>query len=96
MPTISFKAKIETVYNSDDTVAWQWLKVPAIARRHCDMNAFRTDAKYGSYANSDLFTSMLKRALKDAGVKDYIKLHEAPACVAIDASGFLARVTITI
>jgi hypothetical protein len=96
MPNITFKAKIETIYNADDTVAWQWVKVPAIERRHCDMAAFRTDAKFGGYANSDLFTSMLKRALKEAGVQQHIKLHDLPANVTIDDSGFLARVTISI
>jgi len=96
MPTINFKAKVETIYNADETPAWRWVKVPAIERRHCDMAAFRNHSKYGSYANSDLFGGMVKRALKETGVKEYIKLHEIPANVTIDESGFLAKVTITI
>jgi len=62
MPTISFKAKIETIYN----------------------------------ANSDMFKGMLARELKQQGVKEYIKLHELPACVTVDDSGFLAKITINL
>jgi hypothetical protein len=96
MPTIQFKAKVETIYNADDTPAWQWVKVPAISRNHCDMAAFRSHPKFGAYANSDLFKNLLARELKSAGVKEYIKLHELPSCVTVDDSGFLARVTITL
>ena len=96
MPTISFKAKIETIYNADDTPAWRWIKVPAIERRHCDMAAFRNHTRYGSYANSDMFKGMLARELKQQGVKEYIKLHELPACVTVDDSGFLAKVNINL
>lgn len=96
MPSITFKAKIETIYNADDTPAWRWVKVPAIERRHCDMSAFRQHPRFGSYANSDFFKSMLARSLKQNGVKEYIKLHEMPDCVTIDESGFLAKVTINL
>jgi hypothetical protein len=96
MPTIEFKAKVETIYNPDDTPAWQWVKVPAIDRKHCDMPAFRLHAKFGAYANSDLFKNLLARELKTLGVKEYIKLHELPPSVTIDTSGFLARVTINL
>jgi hypothetical protein len=60
------------------------------------MAAFRSHAKYGSYANSDMFGAIIKRAFKETGVKEYIKLHEIPANVTIDESGFLAKITITI
>ena len=93
---IKFKGKIETIYNADDSVAWRWVKVPKLERRHCDMVAFRDHPRYGAYANSDLFGNLLTRALKDAGVKDYIKLHDIPACATIDESGFLAVVTINL
>ena len=96
MTVITFKAKIETIYNADDTPAWRWIKVPAIDRKHCDMAAFRSHARYGSYANSDMFKNMLARDLKAQGVKEYIKLHDLPPCVTVDESGFLARVTINL
>lgn len=96
MPAIEFKAKPETIYNTDETIAFVRIKVPAIERRHCDMNAFRTHPRFGSYANSDLFPSMIRRALKDSGVGDYIRLDKIPECASVDASGFLARVVIEI
>jgi hypothetical protein len=97
MPAIKFKAKLETIYNMDETVAYTRIKVPAIGRNHCDMNAFRSHAKYRSYANSDLFPSLLKRALSAAGVGEYLRLDQPlPASVTIDASGFLHNVTIEV
>lgn len=96
MPTITFKAKQRPVYNMDDSLAYIDIKVPAIKTNHCDMQAFRTHAKYGSYANSDLFQGMLKCALKQAGVPSYLKIGSLPECVEIDESGFLTKVTITL
>jgi len=96
MPAIQFKAKVETIYNADETPAWQWVKVPALDRKHCDMGAFRNHPKFGAYANSDMIKSLLARELKSLGVKEYIKLHDIPACVTIDDSSFLARVTINL
>lgn len=96
MPNITFRAKIETIYNMDDTVAYQRVKVPKLAARHCDMAAFRADQKFGPYANSDLFPSVLARAVKALGVKDYIRLDAIPGGVSVDTSGFLAQVTISV
>jgi hypothetical protein len=96
MPAIQFKAKVETIYNPDDTPTWRWVKVPALDRKHCDMSAFRSHPKFGAYANSDLFKNLIARELKSLGVKEYIKLHELPSCVTIDDSGYLARVTINV
>lgn len=96
MPNITFKAKVETVWHMDHSPAYQRIKVPKIERKHCDMNAFRTDRKFGSYANSDLFPSLLRRAMKDANISDYIRLDAVPESVEIDTSGFLAQVTILI
>lgn len=96
MPSVTFRGKPETIYNMDDTVAYRRIKVPALERRHCDMHAFRTHRRYGSYANSDLFPSMLRRAVKAAGVPDYIRLDRIPPSVTVDESGFLANVTIQI
>lgn len=94
MPAITFKGKIETIYNMDDTVAYRRIKVPAIERRHCDMPAFRTHTRFGAYSNSDLFKSMLRHALTAAGIGEYIRLDQLPECVTVDASGFLASVSI--
>jgi hypothetical protein len=96
IPTITFKAKVETVYNMDDTVAWQFVKVPKIARRHCDMNAFRAHPKFGAYANSDLFDNLIRRQLTLANVGSEIRLDRIPDAAKVDTSGYLAEVTISL
>ena len=92
--TLTFRAKVKTVYNHDDTPAWRYVAVPVLARSHCDMHEFRTHAKYGGLANSDLFPNILSRIRRDVGAE--IRLDRIPANVKIDESGFLARVTITV
>ncbi len=95
--TITFKAKPETIYNMDDTVAYQRIKVPVIDRKHCDMASFRKHPKFGAYANSDLFKNLLSRQLKLADIPAYIRLDkDLPKAVTVDLSGFLAEVTITL
>src|SRR3546814_9011769 len=78
MPDIVFRAKVETIHNMDDTVAFRHVKVPNLARRHCDMAAFRADHRYSSYANSDLFPAMLGRAVKALGVGEHIRMDAIP------------------
>lgn len=93
--TITFKAKPEPVWNGD--VEEKWIKIPKLSRSHCDMKAFRFHQKYGSYANSDLFISMLGRIRSEKfGSCEYIKLHNIPEGVEIDTSGFLAVVSFTV
>jgi hypothetical protein len=94
MPSITFKAKVEPVYNADDTLAYQIVKVPEIKRAHCDMPSFRVSAKFGAYANSDLFLNLIKRALKNAGIGQYVRLDNLPPCVRADSASFLTKVTI--
>ena len=96
MPRVQFKAKVQTVYNMDNTVAYQYIKVPALTRSHCNMHDFRTDAKYGSYANSDLFTAILDRAAKAVLTRNIIRLDSIPPGVSVDTSGFLANVSFAI
>jgi len=95
MAKVQFKAKVETIYNMDDSPAWQQIKVPKLASRHCDMHAFRTSREYGSFANSDMFPAILARAARQAGIGEYIRLDRPlPDCVTVDQSGFLATVAI--
>lgn len=94
MATIKFKCKVQTMYNMDNTVAYEYLQVPELDRKHCDMGAFRMHGKYGSYANSDLFKGMLKRIREDTfGGKNMIRLDAIPDHVKVDLTGFLAVVT---
>ena len=90
---IKFKAKVQTVYNMDDTVAYQYIAVPELKRSHVDMGAARLHPRYGSYANSDLFPGMLKRIRSTVAPSGIIKLHEVPSGVTVDTSGFLASVS---
>lgn len=96
MATIQFKAKIQTVYNMDDTPAYYYIHVPELDRKHCDMPAFRQHKKYGPYANSDLFKGMLKRIRSDIFQGRPLKLNAIPEGVTVDTSGFLAVVTIEV
>ena len=96
MARIQFKAKIQTIYNTDDTPAYDYIQVPELDRKHCDMHAFRQHKKYGAYANSDLFKGMLKRIRSDIFQGRPLKLDAIPNNVTVDTSGFLAVVTIEV
>lgn len=96
MPRIVFKAKPQRVMTMEDTLHYEFVKVPAVTRSHCDMPAFRSSRRFGDYANSDFFPSMIKRALMAMGIGPTIKLDDVPAGVSIDTDGFLAIVTIEI
>jgi len=96
MPTITFKAKPKPVYQMNGLFAYNEIKVPVIKTSHCDMQAFRSHNRYGPYANSDLFQSILKRDLIKLGVRDWLRTDCLPNCVSIDDSGFLAKITITL
>lgn len=96
MTTIEFRAKVQRVYYADGQLAYTCVKVPKLGRQHCNMADFRRHPKYGSYANSDLFPSMLNRRAKELGVGEYIKLDSVPAGVTVDTTGFLALVTVEV
>jgi hypothetical protein len=97
MARIQFKAKVKTMYNMDDSVAYEYVSVPMLNRNHCDMPAFRDHPKYGSYANSDLFIGMLNGIRKTIfGNNNKLKLSDIPPNVSVDTSGFLAVITINV
>lgn len=96
MARITFKAKPEVIYNLDDTPAYARIKVPALSRSHCDMNAFRKHPRYGGLANSDLFKNVLSKIRRER-LGEYIRLdRDLPEGVTIDTSGFLASVSIEV
>lgn len=99
MAQITFKAKIQSVYNPDESLAYEIVQVPQFTRRHCDMEWFRKSKAFGGFANSDLFPNILARIWRHLGLKDYAphwRLDRLPNGVEIDRSGFLAKVSITI
>lgn len=100
--TITFKAKRHRAeYAGHPESHSEYIDVPIIERKHCDMNAFRVSSKFGSYANSDLFPAMIRRELKSLGIGDRLNFedqfgrYEIPVCVTIE-KGFLDTVTITL
>lgn len=93
MATVKFKAKVQAMRNGDGSVAYEYIQVPELDRKHCDMPAFRTHPKYGAYANSDLFKGMLKRIRAEVFGGNYLKLHAIPEAVSVDTSSFLAVVS---
>jgi hypothetical protein len=77
-------------------VLYRFIQVPTLARRHCNMPAFRKHPKFGGLANSDLFPNILARIRRDVTqAGGYIRLDRLPPNVTVDCSGFLAVVTIT-
>lgn len=96
MATITFKAKVQTVYNMDDTEAFKYVAVPNFTKSHCDMDSFRKHPKFGGLANSDLFKNVLARIKRDNFKNDMVKLDNIPANVTIDTSKFLAVVTVEV
>lgn len=99
MPTVTFRAKVETIYERDGTPAYQRIKVPQLTHAHCNMAEWRTHPKWGYLANSDLFLSVLRRQAARAVGGDhvrYLRLDRLPETVSVDTTGFLARVTINL
>ncbi len=93
-PTITFRSKVKPVYNMDDTLAYQYIKVPKITRLHCDMQSFLNDRRLSPYTNSNLFEGIVRRELSDRKIGSELRLDALPAGVMVDQSGFLAVVTI--
>ncbi len=101
MAKITFKAKVQRVENMDGTFAYSMIQIPELKRSHCDMAAFRQHKKYGPWANSDMFSAMLKRIRSDIGgsaarLRFGAEDYSLPDNVAIDTSGFLAKVEIDV
>lgn len=96
MATIRFKGKVENVRNADKTIAYQFIRVPTLTPKHCDMSAFRSHPKFGMLANSDFFSGVLSRIRADiVGNGLGLRLDRIPPNVTVDTSSFMATVTIT-
>lgn len=91
---ISFRGKPEAIWHGE--VKRLRVKVPEIARSHCDMSAFRNSRRFGSYANSDLFPALLARELKAMKLPPYLYADELPPGVEMDTTKFLWAVKITV
>ena len=69
------------------------VKVPVIKRSHCDMNLFRNSKTFGSYANSDLFLSMLARFMRENKVVKVVDIENPPSYCTVK-KGFMSVVSI--
>lgn len=96
MATITFKGKFKSVYGMDDTLAYSYLTIPSIDKKHCDMAAFRSHAKYGAYANSDMFPGMLARIVSALFPHGRIQTNEAMPDNVTVVHGFLSTITIEV
>lgn len=97
MATIRFKGKVENVRNNDGTIAYQFIRVPTLTKKHCDMHAFRFHPTFGMLANSDLFSNILSRIRSDiVGNGLGLRLDRIPPNVVVDTSAFMATVAIEV
>ena len=92
---IQFRGKVQQLWIGD-SVSYEYIRVPALDRKHCDMSAFRKHPRYGGLANSDLFKGMLARIRKERFKGDQLRLDAIPDGVSVDTSGFLAVVTLEV
>ena len=88
----TFKAKASRITGELGT--YDLVKVPKPSRAHVDMNVARQHARFGAYANSDLFPALLARELKARGIGMVLRSDELPPGVTFDTSGFLAVISI--
>lgn len=95
MAQIQFKGKIRTVRFTDESKNYDYIQIPELDRKHCNMDAMRSHPKLGPYANSDLFKAMLQREKRRVfgSLSTQLKLNAIPEGVTVDTSGFLAVVT---
>ena len=94
MATITFRGKVQKITYMNGTLAYQFVKIPKLTRKHCNIPEFRNHPRYGMIANSECFVGVLAKIAKDLGGK--IRLDSVPENIHVDTSGFLAVVTITV
>lgn len=98
MAQIQFKAKAvkEILPDPDKETGVLIIYVPELKRSHCDMASFRVHPKFGGFANSDLFPSILKRIKREIAPHGWIRSDSVPDNVSINSAGFLTIVTIDV
>ncbi len=104
MAKVQFRAKIETVYNMDDTVAYRRVKVPKLKQSHCDMSAMRmhSNSRISGFSNPDLFPNILagyRREIFGQNIdtfEGYVRLDKMPERVTVVEKGLFATVSFDI
>ena len=88
---ITYKTKVRELCDADGSPKPYIDYKRALTRRDCNLRPHEHD-----YYNSDMFIGMLNRAHKAAtGGREWCCLCDLPTGVTVDATGFLATVTIT-
>ena len=93
MALLQFKTKGEKVWLTDTTFQTRFAIPKTLNSKHCDMAAFRQHPKYGDYANSVFFPSMLKRAIDLLYPKGYVTNENKTENTTIK-DGFLTVISI--
>lgn len=93
---ITFKGKVRRTVYVDGTLAYEYIKVPTLHAKHCDMSAARKHPKYGVFANSALFAGQLAGIKRRYFPKGEVRLNALPDGVSVDTSGYLAVVTVDV
>lgn len=95
---IEFRTKVQG-FQDENGAQVGCIVVPKLTRSHIpDLAAWRQSRAFGGFANSDMFPAILKGAATRAGLEPgrVIRLDRWPEGVALDRSGFLAKVTIPV
>jgi hypothetical protein len=89
---ITFKTKIQKLHEGDGSVSLIVNYKRNLSRHDCNLRP-----NEHTYYNSDLFLGMLQRAYSTAtNGKEWARIASLPESVKVDASGFLATVTVTL
>lgn len=89
MATIKIKAKLH-----EGGISGAFYCLPIFHKSHCNMAEFRAHSRYGAFANSDIFPSVLARIRRDiAGDSGILYAGNLPENVSIER-GFLDTITI--
>ena len=92
MAKIVFKGKRRKMVWTDGSLAYEYVKIPKLTRKHCRMETFKNDKRYDSLVNSDLFNNLLAKINKDLGEK--IRMDRIPDNVIVDHCGLLSEITV--
>ena len=89
---VTFKTKLKKLHEGDGSVSLIVNYKRKLSRHDCNLRP-----NEHNYHNSDLFLGMLQRAYSTAtNGKAWARIASLPESVKVDASGFLATVTVTL
>ena len=93
---ITYKGKLRRTVYADGTLAYEYVTVPKLTEKHCDMRAASQHPKYGMWASSTLFPGQLAGIKRRYFPKGEVRLNDLPDGVNVNTSGYLAVVTVDV